>query len=113
MTMAERIKNKRIDMGLTQEELAEMLGLQKSAVAKYENGRVENIKRSIIFKMSEVLNCSPAYLMGWEEEKPEKVLNVDHALLLKDYDELTDTNKIVARDLIRSLLATQKNAQLK
>ena len=68
MSMAERIKEKRLLKNLTQEELAEKLGLQKSAIAKYENGRVENIKRSTIAKMAEVLECSPAYLMGWEEK---------------------------------------------
>lgn len=66
--MAERIKERRIAMGLTQEELGEKLGLQKSAIAKYENGRVENIKRSIISNMAKILNCSPCYLMGWSTD---------------------------------------------
>lgn len=65
MNMSERIKEQRIRLGLTQEELGLKLGLQKSAIAKYENGRVENIKRSVIAKMAEVLECSPSYLMGW------------------------------------------------
>lgn len=69
MGMAERIKERRLAMGYTQEELATKLGLQKSAIAKYENGRVENIKRSIISKMAEILECSPAYLMDWSERK--------------------------------------------
>lgn len=62
MGMAERIKERRIFMGYTQEELGEKLGLQKSAIAKYENGRVENIKRSVISNMAKILDCSPAYL---------------------------------------------------
>ena len=66
MGMAEIIKERRLAMGYTQEELAKKLGLQKSAIAKYENGRVENIKRSIIGEMAKVLECSPAYLMGWD-----------------------------------------------
>ena len=68
MGMADRIKKRRIAMNYTQEELAQKLGLQKSAIAKYENGRVENIKRSIIARMAELLECSPAYLMGWEDD---------------------------------------------
>lgn len=68
MGMAERIKERRIFMGFTQEELGSRLGLQKSAIAKYENGRVENIKRSVIADMATVLNCSPAYLMGWDAQ---------------------------------------------
>ena len=67
MNMGDIIKMKRVELGLTQEELAEKLGLQKSAIAKYENGRVENIKRSILKKMSELFNCSPSFLMGLTE----------------------------------------------
>lgn len=66
MGMAERIKERRLAMSYTQEELASKLGLQKSAIAKYENGRVSNMKRSVIAHMAEILECSPAYLMGWE-----------------------------------------------
>lgn len=71
---AERIKERRLTMDYTQEELAEKLGLQKSAVAKYENGRVENIKRSVIAQMANILKCNPAYLLDWSEEVEEQTL---------------------------------------
>lgn len=78
MCMADRIKEKRIQAGLTQEELAEKLGLKKSAIAKYENGRVENIKRSIIQKMSDILDCTPSYLMGWDENVTIQTVQRSH-----------------------------------
>lgn len=68
MCMGERIKERRIAVGLTQEELGEKLGLKKSAIAKYENGRVENIKREVIKKMANILDCSPVYLMGFSDD---------------------------------------------
>ena len=71
MDMATRIKERRLAMDFTQEELASRLGLQKSAIAKYENGRVENIKRSVIQKMASILECTPSYLMGWEDFENE------------------------------------------
>lgn len=67
MEMNRRIRERRLALNLTQEELAHRLGMQKSAIAKYESGRVENIKRSTLAKMSEILECSPAYLMGWDD----------------------------------------------
>ena len=67
MEMNRRIRERRLALNLTQEELAHRLGMQKSAIAKYEGGRVENIKRSTLAKMSEILECSPAYLMGWDD----------------------------------------------
>ena len=62
------IKNRRIELGLTQEELGEKIGVQKSAIAKYENGTVENLKRSVIAKLAEVLQLSPLQIMGLEDE---------------------------------------------
>lgn len=66
MKMNEAIRYFRLKAGLTQDELGEKIGLQKSAIAKYENGRVENIKRSIIQQMAKVLDCDPADLLGFE-----------------------------------------------
>lgn len=93
MDMAERIKERRISMGFTQEELGEKLGLQKSAIAKYENGRVENIKRSVIANMAKVLECSPAYLMGWEDNPSS---NKDTSIVLSPKDD-----RDIAKDLDR------------
>lgn len=87
MDMSERIKSRRLYLGLTQEELGLKLGLQKSAIAKYENGRVENIKRSVIAKMAEVLECSPAYLMGWSDE-----INPIPALDISKFDNIYPVN---------------------
>lgn len=67
MTMAERIKELRLAAGLTQEELGIKLGLQKSAIAKYENGRVENIKQSTIQALAELFQVRPSYIMGWDD----------------------------------------------
>lgn len=71
MEMNQRIKERRLALNMTQEELAHKLGMQKSAIAKYESGRVENIKRSVLAKMAELLEYSPAYLMGWDDEEPQ------------------------------------------
>lgn len=69
MNPGEIIKNRRLELGMTQEELGEKIGVQKSAVAKYESGKVENLKRSVIEKLSEVLNLSPTQIMGFEEDE--------------------------------------------
>lgn len=64
MNIGERIKELRKQKGFTQQELAQKLGLKDSAIAKYENGRVENIKRSTLAEMAKILECSPVYLLG-------------------------------------------------
>ena len=58
------IKNARLEKGLTQEELGSMVGVQKSAIAKYENGRVVNIKRSTLQKLAIALDLKGSDLIS-------------------------------------------------
>lgn len=80
MDIGEKIKTARQAKGMTQEELGEILGVQKSAIAKYENGRVVNIKRSTLKKISDVLEIPPFELIFDEE----------HRKIQKKNDALTD-----------------------
>lgn len=66
--MAKRIKEKRLELGLTQEELGKMIGTQRAAVNKYESGLVENMKRSTIKQLSLIFNVSPNWLMAFDME---------------------------------------------
>lgn len=63
MKMGEKIKALRKQNGLTMEELARMLGLQKSAINKYEHGTVVNIKMETLNKMAEIFGVAPSDLM--------------------------------------------------
>lgn len=67
MDIGAKIKAARQAKGMTQEELGEILGVQKSAIAKYESGRVVNIKRSTLKKISDILNIPPFELIFDEE----------------------------------------------
>lgn len=70
MNIGTKIKAARIAKGLTQEELGKLLGVQKSAIAKYENGRVVNIKRSTLKKISDILEIRPSELISDEQKQP-------------------------------------------
>lgn len=72
MDIGAKIRAARIAKNMTQEELGEILGVQRSAVAKYENGRVVNIKRSILKKISDVLDIPPFELIYNEEAEAQK-----------------------------------------
>jgi len=72
MSIGAKIRAARIAKNMTQEELGEILGVQRSAVAKYENGRVVNIKRSILKKISDVLDIPPFELIYNEDAEANK-----------------------------------------
>lgn len=70
MTMGEYIKQLRREHGWTMEELGKKVGVNRAAVQKWENGTVENIKRSTIKELSRVFGVSPCDLMCWDEVEP-------------------------------------------
>ena len=81
MTMGEYIKQLRLEHGWSQEELGKKVGVNRAAVNKWEQGTVENIKRSTIKALSSVFGVSPCDLMKWDEPKEtEKKLNIDELI---------------------------------
>lgn len=68
MTVGDRIRKVRLEQDVTQQELADYIGVSKQAVYKYENNIVTNIPTDKIDAISRRLRVSPAYLMGWEEQ---------------------------------------------
>ncbi len=92
MNMGERIKQLRIANGLTQEELGKYIGVQKSAIRKYEKGEVQNIKRNSIQILSNLFGVSPSYLMCIEDEETKTNNFASTIPLLSNYtDSLTES----------------------
>ena len=68
-TIGRNISRIRKNLGITQEELAKMMGYKsKSTINKIELG-VNDIPQSKIVQFAKVLGTTPAELMGWSEEK--------------------------------------------
>ena len=65
--MASRIKQKRTEYNMTQEDLANRLGVKRQAVCKWEKSEVADIRRSLIAKMAEIFFCDPVWLMGLDQ----------------------------------------------
>ena len=79
MTKGERIKLLREKANMTQEELAKLLNTTKQTIYKYEQSVVTNIPSDRVERIAEVLNSTPAYIMGWESDKPETSKKIDAA----------------------------------
>lgn len=64
MKLNEKLKNRRIDLGLTLEQVGDYVGVGKSTVRKWETGMIKDMKRSQIAKYAEILNISPMTILG-------------------------------------------------
>lgn len=103
------IKDARLAKGLTQEELGNMVGVQKSAIAKYENGRVVNIKRSTLQGLAKALDLKGSDLII--ESNPTEAASLS-ARVLSDSDlrevvemylSLNDEDKKTYKELLKRL----------
>lgn len=120
MDIGEKIRSARQAKGMTQEELGNILGVQKSAIAKYESGRVVNIKRSTLKKISDVLGIRPSELIfeGELQNNPvemaqrhvEMIRDEDLNEMYDDFRRLDATKKKIVKDLVHSLAETKTEA---
>lgn len=69
MEVKDIIKNRRLELDLTLEQIAVQVGVSKPTVMRWENGDIENMRADKIAKLAKALNTTPVYLMGWTEDK--------------------------------------------
>lgn len=86
----ERLRQRRLDMGLTLEEVGAPLGISRSAVNKYERGVIKNVYTSVVEGFASVLRCSPGYLMGWTDDPLAGVTSAAPAALSPQLQALAD-----------------------
>ena len=108
MEIGQKIRKARLERGMTQQELGAIVGVQKSAIAKYENGKVVNIKRSTLQKIASALNIRPSELIFTESPKDTAELHVriltDVQLMtaIKEYHELSEDKQKLVREIIHN-----------
>ena len=75
MTIGQRIKQRREQLGLTQDELAHKVGYaSRSSINKIELSRDLPLRK--VSKMASALDTSPSYLMGWTDDPNMKVIDI-------------------------------------
>lgn len=79
--MAQKIKDLRTAKGLTLEQVANVVGVGKSTVRKWETGMIANMRRDKIAALAKALGTTPAYLMGWLDEVDETKKAPDELVL--------------------------------
>lgn len=74
--MGQRIRNRRIALELTLDELGKKVGVGASTVRKWETGFIKDMRSDKIQKVADALDVTPAYLMGWDESQNVSVEQV-------------------------------------
>ncbi len=107
MTVGEKIKAKRKELGLTQTELGEKLGVQKNAVSKWETGRVDDIPGSKLRSMAALFGVTPSWLI--DDAAPETVtLDSFTYAMQNETRDLTEMDKQILLSMARQLNDARK-----
>lgn len=112
--MAQRIKQLRQDRGLTLEQVAEVVGVGKSTVRKWETGMIANMRRDKIADLAKALGTTPAYLMGWKEEEDKKdspndlPITEGEKMLLSLFRKIPESDQEMVLQMIRVALGSRE-----
>ena len=107
--IGDRIKESRIALGYSAEQVAAFLHVSPATVYRYENGDISKLPSKFIKPLAEFLCVSPEYLMGWTDEKPEKSedrpKNDDIRLLIRGLNKLSPEQIVQAKNVFRAMFA--------
>ena len=76
MSIGKTIKEKRIELGLTQKEVADYIGVTEATVSRWESANISNMRRDRIAKLATILKMSPADIMGINSTKLKEIPKV-------------------------------------
>ena len=109
--MAQRIKALRQEKGLTLEQVADVVGVGKSTVRKWETGMIANMRRDKIASLAKALGTTPEYLMGWDEKETspsELQLTEGEKILLDLFNRVPEDKQQLVLQMIRAALGSQE-----
>ena len=67
MNVGHRMKQRRKELKLSADDVAEKIGVNRSTVFRYEKGDIEKLPLEILEPLSEILRTTPQQLMGWDD----------------------------------------------
>jgi transcriptional regulator with XRE-family HTH domain len=111
--MPRKIKQLRQERGMTLEQVADIVGVGKSTVRKWETGMIANMKRDKIALLAKALGTTPAYLMGWKENEREQnspiepKLTEGEKMLLDLFRQIPEDAQKMYLEVLRASLKNQ------
>lgn len=99
MTIGERIRYRRTQLGMSQVALADLAKVSKQTLYKYETNVITNIPSNKIEELATSLHTTPAFLMGWEDSPaadPLQPLSQEEEALVRKYRVSSDDTKAAA-----------------
>ena len=97
MDIKDLIKSRRSEIGKTLEDIAKEVGVSKTTVMRWENGDIDDMRRSKVVALANALRVSPAYLMGWENMPTQGRHTAEQAAFRAEMGDFTADEMFVTR----------------
>lgn len=116
-TVNDRIKERRKELGLDADYIAQQLGVSRATYYRYESKEIEKIPISALVPLAKVLHTTPQYLMGWDEEAEkfkagktdEEVEETSENILSYIYNSLSEKGQKKFLDYLNDLQNNPEN----
>ena len=107
MEIGERIKARREELGMTQDELARAVGYKwRSSINKIEVN-AQHLPQRKIEEIARALKTTPSYIMGWEDEEAASLTAIQEEAMQK-FLLLSYEHQIVVKNIIDTLSGQEK-----
>ena len=104
MTIADRIRNRRLELGLSVDELAEKLHKNRATVYRYESHYIKTYSPDVMEALAEALHTTPSYFYGYDDP-PEGSVVQPHTsearILARGVDRLSPDERKQLLDMAR------------
>lgn len=101
------IRKRRLELGMTQSELARAAGYEnRSSIARIERGDT-NLPQSKIINIARALKVTPSYLMGWEDEEVATLTAMQEETMAR-FLMLTYEHQLVVKSIVDTLTEQEK-----
>jgi len=102
----DRMKNRRLELDMSYQDLSDKTGISKSTLQRYETGFIKNLGIDKLEILARALGVSPGYLMGWEEKSEVSTIAAHH-----DGEEFTEEELEDIENFKKYVLSKRKNKE--
>lgn len=109
MEINSRIKNRRLSLGKSVDDVAYEINKNRATVYRYENGDITSLPTTVLEPLARALKTTPAYLMGWSDD-PNDYTDMDEIVVPNDFLPYDDEETRTA-EYVKFLQTVEKKTQ--
>jgi transcriptional regulator with XRE-family HTH domain len=113
--VGQRVRQLRMQIGLSQQQIGEALGISFQQIQKYEKG-TNRLSAGRLIELAVALNTTPHDLLGYDDDAPKKGLNAFNTEIYKLAQEFADLPEALItpiRQMITALIETYHGGRKK